>query len=307
MLCKTFVEQLKDMHVQAIPTGGMIAKGAYSSVIELKIVNSGAKVGGKVLQLPSISDLTHLMTKADMIIQELKTISSLRHENIVENKGVCFLPDRVLPVLLDLMETIMMTLLSYILHQENIPMIKKLNILCDTACGLEYLHSQNPAFVHGHLTAENILLDSDLRAKIAGFGNFQLDPESNTASLPGTIEYMPPEARGDKIASEPSVDVFSFGHLSLVTLLQKKLGKLLPSQYTSTTGELCVRLELDRRAQAVEDVQKLLSENPSLLAVIRQCLHNNPSQRPLTQTLLKTLNDACKFCWMYTHATTVKT
>ncbi|CAI8029709.1 Probable serine/threonine-protein kinase DDB_G0278521, partial [Geodia barretti] len=89
--------------------------------------------------------------------------------------------------------------------------------LQDTASGLNYLHSLDPQFIHGHLTAENILLDARLRAKIGVFAI-----ESNLHHL--NPEYMPLEAEE---GSDPSLDIFSFGHLALVTILQEKVDYFL--------------------------------------------------------------------------------
>ena len=50
-----------------------------------------------------------------------------------------------------------------------------------------------------------------------------LDPEATPGiytALPGTPDYMPPEAQGDSAKCGPSLDVFSFEHLSLFTINQ---------------------------------------------------------------------------------------
>ena len=40
------------------------------------------------------------------------------------------------------------------------------------------------------------------------------------SQIPGTLVYMPPEALDDKHHYGPSLDIFSFGHLALFTLIQ---------------------------------------------------------------------------------------
>ena len=166
-----------------------------------------------------------------------------------------------------------------------------MSILNDTASGLDYLHSQTPAIIHRDLTAKNVLLDSQLRAKIADFGNSRImdlypeaTPETLT-SLPGTLEYMPPEAQGGSVAYDSSLDVFSFGHLSLFTVTQTPVRPLLPPTYCDSSGKLCARSEVKRRERSMEAAEQLLSENHSLLTLIKLCLHNNPAQRPRTGEL----------------------
>ena len=218
----------------------------------------------------------------------------LHHPNIVQCKGVSLLTDQPLPVLL--MERLMSSLHDYLLHSDNsnLTLERKVFILHDTASGLHYLHSQTPAIIHRDLTAKNVLLDSELRAKISDFGNsriMDLDPEATPetlTSLPGTLEYIPPEAQGGSVAYDPSLDVFSFGHLSLFTVTQTPVRPLLPPSYYDANG-LHVCSEVNRRARFVEAAKQLLPKNCSLVAVIKRCLHNKPAQRPNTRELLTRL------------------
>ena len=137
-----------------------------------------------------------------------------------------------------------------------------------------------------------MLLDSQLRAKIADFGNsriMDLNPEASPETLtglPGTLEYMPPEAQGGSVAYDPSLDVFSFGHLSLFTVTHTPVRPLLSPNYCDSSGKLCARSEVKRREKFVEVAEQLLSENHPLLTLIKHCLHNNPAQRPHTGELL---------------------
>ena len=142
-----------------------------------------------------------------------------------------------------------------------------------------------------------MLLDSQLRAKTADFGNsrmMDLDPDSSPetlTSLPGTLEYMPPEAQGGRVTYDPSLDVFSFGHLSLFIITQTPVRPLLPPSYDDSTGELRARSEVKRHVQFVEAAEQLLSENRSLVALIKQCLHNTAAQRPHTGELVTRLQE----------------
>ena len=201
-----------------------------------------------------------------------------------------------MPVLL--MERLRSSLHAYILNSTNwnIALETKLCILHDVASGLVCLHSHKPAIIHRDLTAKNVLLDSEQRAKIADFGNariMDLDPEvtpETFTSLPGTQEYMPPEAEGGSTKYDPSLDVFSFGHLSLFTIIQSPVHPLLPSTYTDAEG-LHARSEVKRREKHLAKAEQLLGVEHSLVVLVKQCLHNYSARRPRTAELVTRIQD----------------
>ena len=278
---------LKPYTRKATPTGKVLGSGTYGSVIEL--TSARETVAGKVFRM---SSSVNLQAIASRVCGELIMMAQLHHPNIIQSKGVSFMIKLRLPILL--MERMMSSLHAYLLHPDNSNLLveRKVSILHDTASGLDYLHSQTPAIIHRDLTAKNVLLDSQLRAKISDFGNsriMDLDPEATPetlTSLPGTLEYMPPEAQGGSVAYDPSLDVFSFGHLSLLTVTQTAVRPLLPPSYYDLSNKLCARSEVKRRGKFVEVAEQVLSGNNSLVAVMKQCLHNNPAQRPHTRELV---------------------
>ena len=161
---------------------------------------------------------------AERYVQECQLMSDLRHPNITQFMGVCFLPNCQFPVLLmerldgnldDLLETV-----------SNIPLVLKRSMLEDIAKGLLYLHKHTPQIIHRDLTAKNVLLTTSFVAKITDFGNSRivnLQPGQlarTLSQLPGTMLYMPPEALEASSRYGPSLDVFSFGHLALFTINQ---------------------------------------------------------------------------------------
>ena len=249
-------------------------------------------MAGKVFKTSSTID-DQLKNK---LREELELMAHINHPNIVQCKGVCFLKNQIMPVLL--MERLMSSLHAYLLDpiRSTLALDGKVSILHDIASGLVYLHSRIPAIIHRDLTAKNVLLDSALRAKIADFGNariMDLDPETTPetfTSLPGTRDYMPPEAEGVSTKYDPSLDVFSFGHLSLFTIIQSPVHPLLPSTYTDDEG-LHARSEVKRREQYLDKAEELLGEEHSLVVLVKQCLHNYPARRPQTAELVTRLQD----------------
>ena len=156
--------------------------------------------------------------------QECQLMSSLRHPNITQFLGICFLPGTQLPLLvMELLETSLDDLLE---HMPNLPLSLKRSVLENVASGLLYLHNRNPPVIHRDLTSKNVLLTSSLVAKITDMGNSRIaDMRSGQmvrtlSALPGTLVYMPPEALDNRHRYGASLDIFSFGHLALFTITQ---------------------------------------------------------------------------------------
>lgn len=156
--------------------------------------------------------------------QECELMANIRHPNITQFLGICYIPDSPLPLLV--MEKLEMNLDDLLENVPNIILSLKVSILKDICCGLKYLHSRNPQVIHRDLTAKNVLLTSSLMAKITDMGNSRIvsmkpgQLARTLSQLPGTLVYMPPEALSEHHRYGPSLDIFSFGHLALFTLTQ---------------------------------------------------------------------------------------
>ena len=248
----------------------------YGSVIEL--VLDGERVAGKVFKsgrsVMSESQRVKLRNEIGIVLR-------LEHPSIVSSKGICFLPDIVLPVLL--MERLMSNLYNYIIDHSKLLMEQKISILHDVVSGLHYLHGHSPVIIHRDLTARNVLLDSELRAKISDFGKAKIIEEADTTTK------IPPYA---------SIDILSFGHLALFTVLQKSI-LLQPSASRDPEGKLVDRSEEERQEKYIMEAEEQLPGNQTLLAAMKQCL-SIPSKRPHTGDLLKifalmTLSEFCLY------------
>ena len=152
-------------------------------------------------------------------------MSNLRHPNITQFLGLCFLPGTQLPLLI--MERLESNLDDLLEHVHGLPISFKRSVLEDVASGLLYLHKMQPPVIHRDLTSKNVLLTSSLVAKITDMGNSRITSirviqlAQTLSSFPGALLYMPPEARNEgKSHYGPALDVFSFGHLALFTITQ---------------------------------------------------------------------------------------
>ena len=231
------------------PTGRVLGTGSYGSVEEVSVELLGPHACRKCGVVTSYSCLSpqvtykHLTCAAkklhEVLIEagndgvdgvvrkyllECQLMSSLRHPNITQFLGLCYLPGTQLPLLV--MERLEMSLDELLEHIPGLPISLKRSTLEDVASGLLYLHDRPSPVIHRDLTASNVLLTSSLVAKISDMGNSRIidmrggQMARTLSQLPGTLVYMPPEALDDRHRYGPSLDVFSYGHLALFTLIQ---------------------------------------------------------------------------------------
>ncbi len=203
------------------PTGRTLGVGSYGSVEEVEV--DGVVCAGKKIHEVLINQGVEIIARK--YVAECQLMSDLRHPHIVQFLGLCFLEGSSLPVLV--MEKLMTSLDELLESTPNIPLSLKKSIMADVARGLIYLHGQKPSpIIHRDLSARNVLLNSALVAKVSDLGNSRivdLQPGQLARTLsrvPGTGVYMPPEALEDTTRYGPSLDIFSFGHLSLFALTQ---------------------------------------------------------------------------------------
>ncbi|CAI5930363.1 unnamed protein product [Closterium sp. NIES-64] len=93
----------------------------------------------------------------------------------------------------------------------------RLAVLVDVADGLSFLHNRRIA--HRDVKPANVLLDADMRAKVADFGFMRKmeATEVNTTRVMGTPGYVDPEYLQTRLATT-ATDVYSFGVLLLEML-----------------------------------------------------------------------------------------
>ena len=282
-------DQLLPFTKKRAQPGQELGFGSYGRVVEIRIADNPKIYAGKIFKPSDCKEFYKTLCS------EFSILSQLKHPNIVSYHGICELPKEEVPVLL--MERLDANLHDYLCNKENenTELSAKLSILLDVANGLVYLHCQKPVIIHRDLTARNVLLDKCLNAKISDFGNarmmtygYDMTPESFT-SLPGTRDYMPPEAMDDidseDICYDTKLDVFSFGHLCLFCGIQKPVIPLYQTYYDAS-NTLCYRSELERRDRYMTELKtKLRSESHPLIQLIVQCLSDDPEERPSTETL----------------------
>ena len=214
--------------------------------------------------------------------------SQLRHPNIVQLLGVHSQPNSHIPMLI--MEYMPFTLVECLEKYKDIPVVTKYHILLDVSLGLRFLHEQTPPIIHRDLTANNVMLTADMRAKVADLGQAKIvDLRMTTMTVsPGTLCYMPPEALVQNPIYDMTLDIFSFGVLIIHTAIQEWP---TPSEvYTvdpSVPGRLSPLSEIDRRRAFLE----LMGDSNVLTSLAKQCINNDPRLRPQLVSVISKLEE----------------
>ena len=273
--------QIRDVEL----TGLVVGKGAHTEVLEVRLPGGICAVKKK-----------HSVNNAEDY-HEFKLMSSLRHPHIVQFLGVCELHDSLLPGLVT--ELMLIDLQSMLLSgsaKVHFSREIKHSILRDVARRLAFLHFQQPPIIHSNLTADNILLNSTVVAKIAGFGS-----ASKMLLHIGSDQYLTYYEEKAERYNEP-VDIFYFGILCLFTLIQTYPWPFTmestedpwpftmestedDSSFDPDTDEILFsqsreadkQLDVIQRAQAVmgwlvQDIQKCLQKNSELRPTARRML-----------------------------------
>ena len=247
-------------------TGTTIGAGAYGSVEEVAIPGAicAAKTIHEIFLDRSEIPPSEIRKNLAQFVRECQLMSTLRHPNIVLFLGVCFFPGSRLPAL------VMERLLT------------NLHDLLD----LEIDPPPPP----------------DAPKPFFPLGLPRMRAAATMTKAPGASVYMPPEALEDKPEQkeeeeegktskyDASIDVFSFGVVSIFTLIQTFPCKVLAPNYREGRRHIA-RTELERREHYMRMIYSQLREQHPLLQMIERCL-NFPEDRPSIGEVLRLLEQA---------------
>ena len=227
--------------------------------------------------------------------QECQFLNTIRHPNVIQYLGMYTDLDTGLPVLLmELMDDNLTHFLEAATQQ--IPYHIQVNICHDIAMALTYLHANG--IVHRDLSSNNVLLISNVRAKVTDFGMAKLGDINPRASrltftmCPGTDVYMPPEAIQDQPVYNEKIDCFSFGVIVVQMLTRQfpkpgdRMQRVEMNNPGLPRGTLMVCIpEVDRRQNHIS----LVDPNHTLLPISLDCLKDRDVERPSAQQLCESV------------------
>jgi serine/threonine protein kinase len=142
-----------------------------------------------------------------------------------------------------------------------------LPILRDVTQGVRFLHAAKPTVIHGDLKAQNILVDSRLRAKVADFGLSQ----KKKLGASGTPYWMAPELLRGETSNTTQSDVYAFG-----IILYEVYSRKDPYE-----GEDFANV-MERVADPTVNKRPKVPQGcpAEIKSLMKRCLHSNPKQRP---------------------------
>lgn len=281
-------EQLCALQIPGVKeTGRELGRGAYGVVVEVDV--NGLPCAAKKLHKLLFDQGQEARTAiASRYALECLQHSRQRHPNIVQLLGVHFQSVRAeLPMMI--LEKMHMSLWAFLEKYPRFHLALKNEILVDVSRGLVHLHRQSPPIIHRDLTANNVLITTNLTAKIADLGMAKIintNPvvlSSKLTQVPGTAAYMPPEAMSSDPSYSTKLDVFSFGVLILHTMvdrLPQPSQQFLPS--SDNPGVYLRVPEVDRRKEYLQELGEEHSHND----LIYKCLCDEQNSRPTAMEVL---------------------
>ncbi|KAK8509226.1 hypothetical protein V6N11_007633 [Hibiscus sabdariffa] len=231
---------------------------------------------------------------------EIQALTEIRHRNILKLHGFCSHPRHSFLVYEFLEGGSLEKILKSDEQATEFDWTKRINVVKGLANALSYMHHDcSPPIVHRDISSKNILLDSDYEAHVADFGATRLlkPDSSNWTPFEGTFGYSAPELAYTMQVNE-KCDAFSFGAVTLETLMGMHPGELISfmssssssslSASSATFSHLLVKDLLDRRLPSPR--RRAAAEVVSIVKVASQCLHASPQSRPTMQQVSQELS-----------------
>lgn len=243
--------------------GNKFAAGANSRIY--RGIYKQRAVAVKMVRIPERDEAQRAVLE-EQFNSEVAFLSRLYHPNIVQFIAACKKP----PVYCIITEYMSQGTLRMYLNKKDPHSLSPETILklaLDISRGMEYLHAQG--VIHRDLKSQNLLLNDEMRVKVADFGTSCLESKCQaTKGNKGTYRWMAPEMTKEKPYTR-KVDVYSFGIVlwELTTCLLPFQG-MTPVQAAYAASEKNLRPPLSSSCP------------PVLNSLIKKCWSANPARRP---------------------------
>ncbi|XP_048557279.1 receptor-like serine/threonine-protein kinase SD1-8 [Triticum urartu] len=262
----------------------IIGKGGFGVVYK-------ARLNGDVVAVKRLRPSGRTEKGKNDFTREVEVMSRVTHINLVKLVSYCQEEDEWILVY----EYMPNKSLSPYIFENSSPRpsltwFQRLEIIRGIAIGVEYLH--NKEVIHRDLKLPNILLDHELKPKIADFGTAKLfiDDQTNP-TLVQTPGYIAPEyAREGNLTLK--CDVYSFGVVLLEIVSGKKITSaktfLLDAWRYWNKGKIKALLD----SQVAEPNHQLSLDLSRVIQIGLLCVQPMPNDRPTMPEVVVMLTDS---------------
>jgi len=189
------------------PRDKVLGAGGFGFVIQASY--HGAPVALKAARHPHSAK----RGQAEALAQELRAFRHLRHPNLVLFYGACVDNDSC--ELMLVLEYVPGLCLAIVAQKpiSKFGILDRSKMIYGVACALTYLHTREPAIIHGDVKSDNVIVEfrpgGEVRSRVLDFGLSRLLTKT-TRPLGGTQLWMAPEVRMRTAIPSTSTDVYSF-------------------------------------------------------------------------------------------------
>ncbi|KAL4441987.1 hypothetical protein ABPG74_003738 [Tetrahymena malaccensis] len=255
-----------DIDFNELTTEAKISEGGYGIIYKAKWRETTVAV--------KKFKMVHDENTVRDFLSECHAMEALRHPNIVMFLGACTKSPNFCIILEYCQKGSLWGLLQ---SDVKLSWEDRRRIALDAARGVHYLHSSNPPILHRDLKSLNLLLDDNLRCKLADFGWTRVKDDNYMTAKIGTYQWMAPEVISSNIYTEKA-DVFSYG------IILWEIASREPP-YRNKTGST-VSVEVVKN-----NLRPIIPKNcpPQFADLMQRCWDNNQSLRPSFNEIIKEL------------------
>ncbi|EOX96499.1 Receptor serine/threonine kinase [Theobroma cacao] len=274
-------------------TGGFneqLGQGGFGSVFKGKLSN-GCLVAVKML--------AEAKGDGGDFINELRTIGTIRHVNVVQLLGFCFEGSKKV-LIYEYMPN--GSLDKYLFSQEDVCTLswsRMYEIALAIAHGLEYLRRGcHMRILHLDIKPHNILLNEDFTPKISDCGLAKLYPRNDSVvsltNARGTRGYMAPELLYKNIGGISSKsDVYSFGMLLMEMAGRRKNLNPFVKNLSQIYFPSWIHDQLEQKGEV--EIKDATAEEKDIgkrmIMIALWCIQLKPADRPSMTKVVEMLED----------------